>query len=77
MAEQQYPMLAEMLQFRAMKLQPTYTVGDIAKLFGVSVRAIQSRVATGQLASRDLPGRARFLPVDLEDFLHSSRRSKS
>jgi len=70
-----YPLLEEMLALRQMALRPTFTIRDVAKLFGVTVRAVQSRVASGQLASRDLPGRAKFLPVDLEDFLRESKRS--
>jgi hypothetical protein len=57
-----------------MSLQPTYTIRDVATLFGVSVRAIQTRVASGQLPSRDLPGRAKFLSADLEQFLRESKK---
>jgi len=45
-------------------------------LFDVSVRTIQSRAADGGLPSRKLIGRARFLPVDLEEFLSGSKNSK-
>ena len=69
-----YPLLEEMLALRQMALQPTFTIRDVAKLFGVTVRSIQSRVASGQLTSRDLPGRAKFLPVDLEQFVKKSQR---
>jgi transposase len=55
-------------------LQPTYSNRDVATLFGVSIRAIQDRVASGQLTARDLPGRAKFLPVDLEEFLQHSKK---
>lgn len=71
---QKYPLLEEMLALRDMRLQATYTNRDLGELFGVSIRAIQDRVATGQLTSRDLPGRAKFLPMDLEDFLRNSKR---
>jgi hypothetical protein len=73
-----YPLLEEILTLRQMSLLPMYTITDVARLFGVSVRAIQARVASGQLGSRDLPGRAKFLPVDLEEFLQNStiRRCK-
>jgi hypothetical protein len=67
-----YPLLREVLG--AKSLQPTYTVRDVAQIFGVSARAIQSRVASGQLTARDLPGRARFLSQDLEDFLVASKK---
>ncbi|HKO17904.1 MAG TPA: helix-turn-helix domain-containing protein [Acidobacteriaceae bacterium] len=69
-----YALLEEVLALRQMKLQPMYTIRDVAALFGVTVRAIQSRVASGQLPSRDLPGRAKFLPVDVEQFLRNSER---
>ena len=71
-----YPLLEELLALRQMVLKPTYTIRDVAELFGVSTRAIQSRVASGQLDSRDLPGRARFLPTDLEAFLQNSNRRR-
>jgi hypothetical protein len=69
-----YHLLEELLALSQMTLQPTFSVCDIAKLFHVSTRSIQSRVASGQLASRDLPGRAKFLPVDIEEFLHESKK---
>jgi hypothetical protein len=53
-------------------LQATYTIRDLAEVFNVSVRAIQNRVASGQIPSRDLPGRAKFLSEDLETFLATS-----
>ena len=69
-----YPLLEEMLALRGMRLQATYTNRDLGQLFEVSIRTIQDRVATGQLTSRDLPGRAKFLQIDLEEFLRNSRR---
>jgi hypothetical protein len=69
-----YPLLEEVLALRQMPLRPMYTIRDVAALFGVSVRAIQTRVTSGQLPSRNLPGRAKFLPADLEQFLRESKR---
>jgi hypothetical protein len=69
-----YPLLQEILAIKNLALQATYTVRDIAQIFGVSIRAIQQRVATGQIAARDLPGRAKFLAQDLEDFLAASKK---
>jgi len=40
-----YPLLEEVLAMRQLPLQPLYTVRDVAKLFGVTVRSIQTRVA--------------------------------
>lgn len=70
-----YPLFGEMLALCDMVLQPTYTIREVAALFGVTVRSIQARVASGQLPSRDLPGRAKFLPTDLEQFLRESRKA--
>lgn len=69
-----YPFLEEILAIKDLPLQPTYTTGNVAVIFGVSPRAIQNRVASGQLMSRDLPGRARFLNQDIEAFLVASRK---
>lgn len=69
-----YPLLQEILAIKNLSLQATYTVRDLALMFGVSTRAIQQRVADGQIPSRDLPGRARFLSEDLEAFLAASRK---
>jgi hypothetical protein len=69
-----YPLLEEILTIKGISLQATYTNGDVAGIFAVSMRAIQNRVASGQLPSRDLPGRAKFLPADLESFLSASKR---
>lgn len=69
-----YPLLEEILGIKNQPLQPMYSIHDIAKLFNVSVRAIQNRVASGQLNRRDLPGRAKFLTQDLENLLAGSRK---
>jgi len=71
-----YPLLGEILGIKNLALQPTYTIRDVAELFGVSVRAIQNRVSSGQLVIRNLPGRAKLLPQDLEDFLKDSRKGE-
>lgn len=73
-ATAKYPLLEEILAIKNLPLQPMYTIRDIAKLFSVSVRAIQNRVVSGQLVARDLPGRVRFLSEDLETFLSASRK---
>lgn len=71
-----YPLLEDLLTIKGLSLQAMYTNADVASLFGVSIRTVQNRVANGTLASRKLIGRARFLPVDLEDFLASSRNDR-
>lgn len=72
-----YTLLQEILSIRNLSLQATYTIRDLANLFRVSVRAIQNRVASGQIVARDLPGRAKFLPQDIEAFLSASGKVKS
>jgi hypothetical protein len=70
-----YRLLEEILAIKNLTLQPMYGTRDIAELFGVSVRAIQNRIASGQLIPRNLPGRAKFLTQDVEDFLLASRKN--
>lgn len=69
-----YPILSEMLSVKQLPLRAAYSIRDVAQLFGVSPRAIQNRIASGQLVARDLPGRVKFLADDLETFLASSKR---
>ncbi|WP_433971942.1 helix-turn-helix domain-containing protein [Tunturiibacter lichenicola] len=71
-----YPLLEGLLCIKGLTLQPTYTNADVASLFGMTVRTIQSRTANGSLPSRKLIGRARFLPIDLETFLVESKKSE-
>ena len=70
-----FPLLEEMLRIKRMPLKAGFTNGDLARLFGVSGRAICARVQSGQLTSRNLPGRAKFLPSDVEEFLRNSKRN--
>jgi hypothetical protein len=69
-----YPLLEEILSIKNLPLQPMYTIRDIAKMFSVSVRAIQTRIASKKLPWRDLPGRAKFLAQDLETYLRTSQK---
>jgi hypothetical protein len=73
-AAKKFPILTEILAIQQLPLRATYTIGDVARLFGVTQRAIHNRVASGQLSARDLPGRARFLSEDIEAFLVASKR---
>lgn len=70
----QYPLFEQILRIQNRAMQPLYSIRDIADIFHVSPRSIQNRIAAGQLVPRDLPGRARFLPRDIEEFLVFSRR---
>ena len=67
--QQKYPLLEELLRLRALPLKATFTNKDIAELFETSIRTIQNLVSDGKLRNRKLPGRARFLPVDLETYI--------
>ena len=67
-----YPLFETMLQSKGLSLQPTYTCQDIATVFGVTARTIQSKVKDGTLPSRKLIGGARFLPIDIETYLRNA-----
>jgi hypothetical protein len=71
-----YPLLEALLRIKGLTLQATYTNADVASLFDVSVRTIQSRAADKTIHSRKLLGRARFLPIDLESFLAGGEVSR-
>jgi hypothetical protein len=66
------PLLEAVLNSRDLPMKAIFTLGDVAEIFAVSKRAIQHRVRSGQLRSRNLPGRAKFLNIDLEAFLAGS-----
>jgi Helix-turn-helix domain len=73
-SDSRVPLLSEILTIKGLLLRPTYTTRQAAEeVFGVSPRALQNWIAEGKLVARDLPGRARFFPGDLEDFLRNSR----
>lgn len=72
--EFKYPLLEQMLEVMGMPLKATYTMKAFAELFGVTVRSAQTYVASGRLPARDLPGRARFFPSDIEQYLRDSER---
>lgn len=72
-----YPLLTALLAQKGLHLKGTYTNRDVAKIFEVSIRAIQDRTSTGELRARDLPGRGRFLSDDLEEFLRNSTKNEA
>ncbi len=72
-----YPLFETMLRSKGLTLQPTYTCQDIASLFGVTVRTVQSKVADGTIPSRRLLGSARFLPADIEEYLRKCSKTTS
>jgi transposase len=69
-----YPLLESMLAQMNLPLRGTYTNRHVAEIFEVSVRTIQDWVRRGQLVSRNLPGRGKFLSEDLENLLKNSVR---
>jgi hypothetical protein len=68
----QYPLFETLLHSLGRPLQATYTCRDLACLFGVTARTIQSKVADGTIPSRKLIGGARFLPTDIEEYLREA-----
>jgi|HubBroStandDraft_1064217.scaffolds.fasta_scaffold475820_2 hypothetical protein len=72
-----YPLLETFLAYRGLAMKGVFTLQDVADLFGVTTRTVQIRVKRGGLTSRDLPGRSKFLAVDLEQLLQGSSKSAS
>jgi hypothetical protein len=70
-------LLETLLAHKNLPLQGLYTIHDAAALFDVTPRAIQQRMKRGELDSRCLPGHAKFLSLDLENFLLNSSRHSS
>ena len=67
-----YPTLEAILVIQNRPLQPFYSTRDLAQIFGVCVRAVQNWITLGRLTPRNLPGRSKFLPQDIEEFLKGS-----
>ena len=62
------------LSAKSLPVKGVWTIADVAQIFGVRNRAIYDWISNQKLAARDLPGRGRFLSVDLEEFLRNSKR---
>jgi hypothetical protein len=71
-----FPLLTQLSRQRGMQILAIYKMHEAAALFGASRRAMNDRVADGQLTVRDLPGHGRFLPQDLEEFLAASAKKR-
>jgi hypothetical protein len=69
-----YPLLETVLAYKGFPMKGTFTMQDVAVLFSVTVRTIQSRIQRGGLVARDLPGRSKFLAIDLEQLLQGSAK---
>ena len=67
-----YPLLEALLQELGLELKGRYTNGDVANIFGVTTRTIEKLQAKGRLKRRELPGHAKCLSCDLEDYLQNS-----
>jgi len=72
--EEHYPLLCGLLHDRSLPFLPFFTTRDVAAIFMVTSRSILYLIAAGKLVPRDLPGRAKFLPQDLEDYLRKSKK---
>jgi hypothetical protein len=69
-----YPLLETVIAYKGLAMKGNFTLQDVADLFSVTTRTIQSRVKRGGLTARDLPGRSKFLAIDLEQFLQGSSK---
>ncbi len=72
-----YELLEAILKQRGLPLQAIYTYADASRIMGASVRTIQEWRRDKKLLSRNLPGRGRFLSVDLEEFLRQSLKTSA
>jgi hypothetical protein len=70
-----YPLLEGLVAEKGLCLKGTYTYADAIQIVGGSKRALQDYVRDGKLTSRNLPGRAHFLSIDLEEFLQNSAKT--
>ena len=70
-----YPLLETVLSYKGLPMKGTFTVQDVAQLFGLTTRTIQTRMKRGGLTPRDLPGRSKFLAADLEQLLQGASKS--
>jgi hypothetical protein len=73
-SERQLPLLMALAARRGLAIFPIYSNRDVAELFNVSVRTIQDWITDNKILPRNLPGRGRFLPEDLEAFLRNSNK---
>lgn len=72
-----YPLLGALLAERGLCFKGAYTTADLAQIFGCTRRAVQQALRSRQLPSRPLPGRARCLSCDIEEFLGGGRLKQS
>ena len=68
-------LLQQLLREKNISPKGVYHNKDVAEIFGVSTRTVQTWVHDGKLQARNLPGCSRFLSQDLELFLEQSLKS--
>jgi hypothetical protein len=69
-----YPLLNTYLELKGLSLKAAFTVHEVGTMFDVSARSIQTWICMGRLKQRDVPGRAKIFPADLEALLAASER---
>ena len=67
-----YPLLESLLRAKGLSLKGAWRYRDVTEIFDCSVRSLQELIRTGKLRGRNLPGRAKFLSIELEEFLENS-----
>lgn len=72
--EDRYPFLCALLRDRNLPFLPFYSTRNVAEIFKVVPRSILYLIKAEKLVPRDLPGRAKFLPQDLEEYLRKSKK---
>ena len=73
--KESFPCLSSYLELKGMPLKAAYTVHEVAAMFDVCPRTIQTWICTGRLKQRNVPGRAKTFPADLEALLAASEQS--
>jgi hypothetical protein len=74
--KERYPHLSSYLELKGMPLKAAYTVHEVGTMFEVSARTIQTWICMCRLSQRNVPGRAKIFPADLEALLAASERRR-
>jgi hypothetical protein len=72
--KEHYPHLSSYLELKGMPLKAAYTVLEVGTMFEVNVRTIQTWIFMRRLNQRNVPGRAKIFPADLEALLAASEK---
>lgn len=75
--ENLYPKLRAYLSLKGLPLKAAFTTQEVADMFDVTPRAIQYWISKGRLKRRNVPGRAKIFPEDLEALLAASDPSQT